>query len=350
MSRFWFQPPRTEVAQRISDLHVTLLWIVLGIMVVVFGLMIYSLLRHRKSVGAIPAQFEGNQRFELIWTIIPIIIVVGMAWPATSAVLFMKDTSHADMLIKITGYQWKWRYEYLTEGVSLYSQLSTPRAQIENAEPKGENYLLEVDNPLVVPVGKKVRILVTANDVIHSWWVPAFGVKQDGIPGFVKESWFRVDSPGIYRGQCAELCGKDHGFMPIVVKAVPQEEYAAWVTKKVATATRTDAASVKEYTFSELKEAGAKIYVERCAGCHQPAGQGLPPTFPALMHGKVATGPIAGAVDIVLNGSKTNPAMAAWKDLLSDTELAQVITYVRNDFGNSTGDLMQPKDVSAARH
>ena len=350
MSRFWFQPPQTEVAQRISDLHILLLWIVAAIVVIVFSLMIYSLWNHRKSVGAVPAQFESNRKFELIWTVIPILIVVGMAWPATSAVLFMKDTSQADMVVKVTGYQWKWRYDYLKERISYYSELSTPRAQIDNREPKGENYLLEVDNPLVVPVGKKVRILVTANDVIHSWWVPAFGVKQDGIPGFIKETWFRVDTPGIYRGQCAELCGKDHGFMPIVVKALPEDEYAAWVAAHVAAAAAPAAVALKDYTVDELKDAGGKVYAAKCAGCHQPNGQGLPPAFPALAHGKVATGPLAGTLDIVMNGSKANPAMAAWKDQLSDTELAQVITYVRNDFGNTTGDAVQPKDVAAARH
>lgn len=350
MSRFWFQPPQTEVAQRISDLHITLLWIVAAIVVTVFSLMIYSLWRHRKSVGAVPAQFTGNRKFELIWTLIPIVIVVGMAWPATSAVLFMKDTSNADMVVKVTGYQWKWHYDYLKEGISYYSELSTPRAQIENLEPKGENYLLEVDNPLVVPIGKKVRILVTANDVIHSWWVPAFGVKQDGIPGFIKESWFRVNTPGTYRGQCAELCGKDHGFMPIVVKAVPQDEYAAWVAEHVAAAASHTGVALKDYTVDQLKDAGGKVYTAKCAGCHQPNGQGLPPTFPALAHGKVAAGPLAGAVDMVMNGSKANPAMPAWKDQLSDTELAQVVTYVRNDFGNSTGDAVQPKDIAAARH
>jgi cytochrome c oxidase subunit 2 len=256
------------------------------------------------------------------------------------------------MVIKITGYQWKWRYEYLAEGVSFFSELATPRAQIDNVETKGENYLLEVDNPLVVPVRKKVRILVTADDVIHSWWVPAFGVKQDGIPGFVRDSWFRVDSPGIYRGQCAELCGKDHGFMPIVVKALPQDEYAAWIAGKVAAAAPAAAPlqPAKDYALEELKTRGATVYSGKCAGCHQPAGQGLPPTFPALAHGKIATGPLAGALDIVMNGSKRNPAMMAWKDQLGDAELAAVVTYVRNDFGNATGDAVQPKDVAAARH
>jgi cytochrome c oxidase subunit 2 len=350
MSRFWFQPPQTEVAHRISDLHVMLIWIVATVVVIVFGLMIYSLWRHRRSVGAVPAQFDGNRKLELLWTIIPILIVAGIAWPATSAVLFMKDASNADLTVKVTGFQWKWRYEYLTEGVAFYSQLSTPREQVEGTQPKGENYLLEVDNPLVVPVGKKVRVLVTANDVIHSWWVPAFGVKQDGIPGFIKETWFRVDTPGIYRGQCAELCGKDHGFMPIVVQALPPDEYAAWVSAHVAAAAAPAPVALKDYTIDELKDAGGKVYATKCAGCHQPNGQGLPPAFPALAHGKVAAGPLAGAVDIVMNGSKANPTMVAWKDQLTDTELASVVTYVRNDFGNSTGDVVQPKDIAAARH
>jgi len=317
--------------------------------VIVFGLIIYSLWRHRRSVGAVPAQFSENKTVEVIWTIIPVLIVFGIAWPATSAVLLQKDYSQADMVVKITGYQWKWRYEYPREGISFYSELSTPRQQIEGTEPKGENYLLEVDNPLVVPVGKKVRLLLTANDVIHSWWVPAFGVKQDAIPGFIKESWFRVDTPGTYRGQCAELCGKDHGFMPVVVNALPEDEYAAWVAAHVAAA-QPKAVALKDYPLDDLKAMGASIYSAKCAGCHQPKGQGLPPTFPALAHGKVATGPLAGAVDIVMNGSKANPAMVAWKDQLSDTEVAAVVTYVRNDFGNSTGDAVQPKDIAAARH
>ncbi len=352
-ARFWFQPPQTEIAHRISDLHILLLWICAAIVAIVFGLMIFAMVRYRKSLGAVPAQFESNKKVEIIWSIIPILIVLGLAWPATSAVIWMKNTSNADILIKITGYQWKWQYEYPTENISFFSELSTPRAQIDNLQSKGENYLLEVDHPMVVPVGKKVRILVTANDVIHSWWVPAFGVKQDAIPGFIRDAWFRVDSPGIYRGQCVELCGKDHGFMPVVVKALPQDEYAAWVagyaTSRAASSTAA-AGDAKNYTIEELKTQGETVYGAKCAACHQPSGSGLPPTFPALAHGKVATGPMAGTIDIVMNGSKKNPAMMAWKTQLNDVELAAVVTYIRNSFGNASGDLAQPKDIAAARH
>jgi cytochrome c oxidase subunit 2 len=265
----------------------------------------------------------------------------------------MKDTSHADITVKATGYQWKWRYDYLGEDIGFYSDLSTPREQIENRARKGENYLLEVDHPLVVPVGKKVRILVTANDVIHSWWVPAFGVKQDGIPGFVRDSWFKVDSPGVYRGQCAELCGKEHGFMPIVVEAVPEEKYNAWVAdqkaKNSAAVVAAASAAGKTYSLDELKTEGEKVYTKNCVACHQASGQGMPPTFPALAHDKIATGPAPGMVDIVMNGSKKNPTMAAWKGQLSDTQIAAVITFVRNSFGNALGDTVQPSDIAAAR-
>src|SRR5260221_304434 len=352
-ARFWFQPPQTEIAHRISDLHILLLWICAAIVAIVFGLMIFAMVRYRKSLGAVPAQFESNKKVEIIWSIIPILIVLGLAWPATSAVIWMKNTSNADILIKITGYQWKWQYEYPTENISFFSELSTPRAQIDNLQSKGENYLLEVDHPMVVPVGKKVRILVTANDVIHSWWVPAFGVKQDAIPGFIRDAWFRVDSPGIYRGQCVELCGKDHGFMPVVVKALPQDEYAAWVaeqqTKNKVVAAAASAAAEKTYTLDELKTEGEKVFGRSCVACHQANGQGVPGAFPALAHGPVTTGPIAGHVDIVMNGSQKNPAMAAWKAQLSDPELAAVITYERNAFGNTMGDMVQPKDIVAAR-
>jgi len=267
-------------------------------------------------------------------------------------VIEMKDTSSPDMTIKVTGYQWKWRYDYLGENVSFYSDLSTAREQIENKAPKGENYLLEVDNPMVVPVGKKVRILVTANDVIHSWWIPAFGVKQDAIPGFVRDSWFKVDTPGIYRGQCAELCGKEHGFMPIVVEAMPEEKYRAWLTeqqtKGKAAVAAASAAAGKTYTLDELKTEGEKVYGRSCAACHQANGQGVPGAFPALAHGAIATGPVAGHIDIVLNGSKKNPAMAASKGQLSDLEIAAVITYERNAFGNALGDVVQPNQIAAA--
>jgi cytochrome c oxidase subunit II len=347
------QPPETIIARQIYDLHTVILLICVVIFVVVFGAMFYALWKHRKSVGHKAEQFHENTTVEIVWTVVPFIILIGMAYPATKTVLAMKDTADSDMTIKATGYQWKWRYDYLNEDVSFYSNLSTPRDQIENKAPKGEHYLLEVDNAMVVPVGKRVRILATANDVIHSWSVPAFGVKQDAIPGFVRDAWFKVDSPGTYRGQCSELCGKDHGFMPIVVEAVPEAKYKEWVAEQKAKKTQSAAASAadanKTYTLNELKAEGEKVYGKTCVACHQPNGQGMPPTFPTLVGGKIATGPIAGHIDIVVNGSKKNPAMVAWKTQLSDLEIAGVVTYERNSFGNKTGDMVQPKDIAAAR-
>ena len=350
-AKFTFQTPQTIVAHQIYDLHAIVLGICILIAVVVFGLMFYAVVRHRRSVGHQAKQFDNNKPAQILWTLIPCLIVVGMAFPATRTVFAMKDTANPDMTIKVTGYQWKWHYDYLGENVSFYSDLSTPRDQIENQAPKGENYLLEVDNPMVVPVGKKVRILVTANDVIHSWWVPAFGVKQDAIPGFVRDSWFKVDTPGVYRGQCVELCGKEHGFMPIVVEALPEEKYRTWLAdrqaKNKAATAAASAAADKTYTLDELKSEGEKVYGRSCVACHQANGQGVPGAFPPLAHGPITTGPIAGHIDIVVNGSKKNPAMAAWKGQLSDMELAAVITYERNAFGNTMGDMVQPKEIAA---
>jgi len=352
-AKFNFQTPQTPVAHQIYDLHLIVLGIGVAIALVVFLFMFYAILRHRRSLGHQASQFSDNKALTIVWTAIPLLIVVGMAFPATRTVIAMKNTSSPDMTVKVTGYQWKWHYDYLGENVAFYSDLSTPRDQIENRAQKGENYLLEVDNPLVVPVGKKVRILVTANDVIHSWWVPAFGVKQDAIPGFVRDSWFEVDPPGIYRGQCAELCGKEHGFMPIVVEALPEEQYKTWLaeqqTKNKVVVAAASAAAEKTYTLDELKTEGEKVYGHSCVACHQANGQGVPGAFPALAHGPITTGAIAGHVDIVMNGSKKNPAMAAWKGQLSDLELAAVITYERNAFGNTMGDMVQPKDIVAAR-
>ena len=351
--RFDFQPPQTEIARQISSLHSMVQLVCAAVVLVVAGVLLYSIVRFRRSRGHAPGALTTYRPLELTWTVIPILIVVGLAIPATSTVYAMKDTSNPDITIKITGYQWKWRYDYLNENVGFYSTLSTPRAQIENREAKGENYLLEVDRPMVVPVGKKVRILVTANDVIHTWAVPAFGVKQDGIPGFVRDSWFRVDQPGTYRGQCSELCGKDHGFMPIVVNAVSLADYTAWVddqhAKVRASLDANAVAAGRVYTLEELKEGGAKVYTQNCAACHQAQGQGMPPAFPALAGGKIAAGPLPGAVNIVVNGSSKNPAMVAWKGSLSDLQIASVITYVRHSFGNELGDTVQPKDIAAAR-
>jgi len=351
--RLNLQQPETIIAHDIYELHTVILIICVIIFIVVFGTMFYALWKHRKSVGHTAQQFHENTTIEIIWTIIPFLILVGMAIPATKTVLAMKDSSGPDMSIKVTGYQWKWRYDYLKEDISFYSNLTTPVEQIENRAPKGEHYLLEVDNPLVVPVGKKIDVLITANDVIHSWWVPAFGVKQDGIPGFVRDAWFKIDEPGTYRGQCAELCGKDHGFMPIVVEAVSEDKYKDWVAQqqgKKAQAQVASAADInKTYTLDELKADGEKVYGKTCIACHMANGQGMPPTFPALAGGKIATGPVAGHIDIVVNGSKKNPAMVAWKNQLSDLEIAAVITYERNSFGNKLGDAVQPKQIAEAR-
>src|SRR5262245_2479549 len=287
------QAPQTIVARQIYDLHTLVLWICVAIALIVFGIMFYSIVRHRRSSGRQPSQFTENRPLEILWTVIPCFIVAGVAYPATRTVVAMKDTTGADLTIKVTGYQWKWRYDYLGENASFYSDLATSREQIENNAQKGENYLVEVDNPVVVPVGKKVRLLLTANDVIHGWFVPALGVKQDAVPGFVRDTWFKVDAPGTYRGQCTELCGKDHGFMPIVVEAVPEEKYQAWLAAQKSTSTpaaATSAAEAKTYSIDELKAEGEKVYAHSCTACHQANGQGVPGAFPAIAHGAIATG------------------------------------------------------------
>ncbi len=343
------QPPQSIIAREIYDLHSLIMWIILGIFIVVFGAMAYAIVKHRKSVGHKAEQFHENTTVEIIWTIIPFFILIGMAYPATKTVIAMKDTSSPDITIKATGYQWKWGYDYLQEGISFYSSLATPRDQIEGSAPKGEHYLLEVDNPVVVPIGKKVRIITTANDVIHSWWVPALGIKQDAIPGFVRDTWFKVDTPGTYRGQCAELCGKDHGFMPIVVEAVTPEKYAAWVKEhkqEVAKAAAAEAPG-KQWTLDELKSRGEKVYATHCVACHQASGMGMPPTFPPLNGSKVATGPKEAHISTVLNG-RPGTAMASFKQL-SDVEIAALITYERNAWNNKTGDMVSPDEVKALR-
>ncbi|HEY5291102.1 MAG TPA: cytochrome c oxidase subunit II [Burkholderiales bacterium] len=346
-----FQPPATRIAGEIYDLHMLMMYVILVIFCIVFGVMFYSIYAHRKSAGHKAAQFHENTTVEIIWTVIPFVILIGMAWPATKTLIAFKDTSNPDITIKATGYQWKWGYDYLKgegEGIAFLSNLATPQDQIQNQKPKGEHYLLEVDNPLVVPVGKKVRVLTTANDVIHSFWVPAFGIKQDAIPGFVRDTWFRADKEGTYRGQCAELCGKDHGFMPIVVEVVSQEKYAQWVAGQKTKAAAVAEDPNKQWSAEELKARGEKVYAANCVACHQASGKGLPPAFPALDGSKIATGDKAAHIDRVLNG-KTGTAMAAFGKQLSDTDIAAVITYERNAWGNKTGDVVQPGEVKAAR-
>jgi cytochrome c oxidase subunit 2 len=342
-----FPPAATKIMEEVHWLHWLMLIICLVIFIAVFGVMFYSILKHRKSLGHKPASFHESTTVEIIWTIVPLLIVIGMALPATKTVVAMKDTTNADITIKTTGYQWKWGYDYLKgegEGISFVSTMSTPREQINNESPKSDTYLMEVDNEMVVPVGKKIRLITTANDVIHSWTIQAFGVKQDAIPGFVRDTWFKADRVGTFRGQCSELCGKEHAFMPIVVKVVTPDEYTAWVaTKKKEMAANADDPS-KTYTLEELKDRGAKVYAANCAVCHQPNGKGGG-AFPALDGSKVVNGPKEGQYQILLNGKN---AMPKWSSL-SDTELAAVMTFTRNSWGNKTGELIQPSDFVTAR-
>ena len=345
------QPAGSKLAADIHELHEYVMILCTAIFVGVFGFMFWSVYAHRKSKGHQAEQFHENTTVEMLWTVIPALILILIAWPATRVVVAQKDTSNPDLTIKVTGYQWKWGYDYIKgegEGISFVSTLSTPREQIENRAPKGEHYLLEVDNELVVPIGKKVRILTTAADVIHSWWVPAFGAKQDAIPGFIRDIWFRPEKTGTFRSQCVELCGKEHGFMPIVVRVVTQDEYSKWVSeKKKALAAIADDPN-KEFNIDELKQRGERVYAANCSACHQPTGKGAPPAFPPLDRSKVVLGPPEAQIKLVLNG-KPGTAMQAFGTQLNDVELAAVITFTRNNWSNKTGQVIQPSDVKALR-
>jgi cytochrome c oxidase subunit 2 len=374
--------PASPMAQDAYDLHWGILWVCVAIFFIVFGAMFWSIFAHRRSKGAKAAQFHENTTVEIIWTIVPLVVLVGMAWPATRTMLEMKDASNADIAIKVTAYQWRWEYEYQPspnqEGFRYLSSLSTPRDQIDERDgpgaKKNENYLLEVDRPMVVPVGKKVRLLITSNDVIHGWYVPQLGVNQYGIPGFVKDAWFTGTKEGTYRGQCSQICGKEHAYMPIVVEVKSEQEYAKWAqaerAKMPRPATPTavpqqapaqtaqagqpaggaapakGGAAPQKMSADELKSTGEKVYAANCAACHQPTGKGLPPTFPGLAGGKITTGPKPAHIGIVLNG-KPGTAMASFARL-SDAEIAAVVTYERTSWGNSAGEV-QPAEVAAAR-
>ena len=349
------QTQQTELGEKIYDLHTIITVICFVIFVGVFGFMFYAVFKHRKSVGHKAAQFHENTAVEIAWTLIPAVILIAMAVPATSTLIAMRDTTEPDLTIKATGYQWKWGYDYLKgegEGISFYSVLSTPPAQIDGRDVAGRNanphYLLETDNHVVVPVGKKVRILTTAADVIHAWYVPALAVKQDAVPGFIRDTWFKAEKPGIYRGQCAELCGKDHGFMPIVVEVMEPAQYTAWVAaqQKKIVAAKVDPG--KAWTLDDLKAQGEKVYAQNCVACHQATGMGVPGAFPALSGSKMVGGPKADQIKLVLNG-KQGTAMNAFKHL-SDVDLAAVITYTRNNWNNKTGDAIAPADIKAARN
>ena len=346
-----FQPPVTSIAHELYDLHTLMLLICLVIFIAVFGVMFYSIFAHRKSKGYKAAHFHESTTVEILWTVVPLVIVVLMALPATRTVIAMKDTSNADLTVKVTGYQWKWGYDYVKgpgEGISFISTLSTPRSEVEGQTPISDTYLQEVDHPLVVPVNKKIRIITTAADVVHSWYVPAFGVKQDAIPGFVRDTWFKVEKVGTYRGFCTELCGKDHAFMPVVVNVLSDDDYAAWVKTNQPAAgavALTGAAHSGPYTQAELMEHGEKVFASNCAACHQVNGQGAGP-FPSLVNSKVVTGPLADNVNLVLHGKGLMPA---WGGTLNDLDIASAITFIRNSWGNHTGDVVQPDVVTGAR-
>jgi cytochrome c oxidase subunit 2 len=343
-------PAVTKIAAAQQDLHVMMLWICGVICVVVFGVMFYSIFAHRKSKGAKSADFHESTTVEIIWTIIPFLIVIGMALPATKVVVAQKDTTNADLTIKATGYQWKWGYDYIKgtgEGIQFVSTLdSSQRALSDEGKPAGDNYLLKVDEPLVVPVGKKVRVITTANDVIHSFMVPAFGIKQDAIPGFVRDTWFKAEKTGDFYGQCAELCGKEHAYMPIHVRVLPEDEYAKWAEAKLkAQAAKADDPA-KVWVQADLIARGEKVYAANCAACHQANGKGGGAIKPLDGSAKVLDADKLVQIQVLLNGQ--NNIMPSWKQL-SDTELAAVITYTKNNWSNKTGQVVQPAEVLAAR-
>lgn len=386
-------PGVTPISREIYGLHMTVIWVCVAIGIVVFGVMIYSLIMHRKSRGVVAATFHEHPALEFFWAIVPFVILIGLAIPATRVLLTMKDTAEASVTVKIVGHQWKWQYQYLDQNISFFSNLATPQDQIQGKVQKGEWYLLEVDKPLVLPVDRKVRFLVTSNDVIHSWWVPALGIKRDAVPGFIYESWAKIDTPGIYRGQCAELCGVFHGFMPIVIKAVSGEEFDQWVAAqnsaaaantsaatetKVTTATSSsnqqqsstaaqqnqptaaqtqnqkqakpkEAGATKMYSRDELMKTGQAVYAKYCVACHKEDGTGMPPVFPALKASSVAVGhPISRHIGIVLWGVRGS-TMQSFAEQMTDEEIAAVVTYERNAWGNKTGDAIQPADVTKER-
>jgi cytochrome c oxidase subunit II len=344
-SEYNMSPGVTAVGRQVYDLHMIILLICVVIGVVVFGVMFYSIIYHRKSRGVTPATFHESTKVEIAWTVVPFIILIGMAIPATKTLLEIYNNDDAELSIVVTGYQWKWKYEYLNEkgeNVSFFSNLRTPQTEIHNTAPKGENYLLEVDEPLVLPVDTKVRFLVTGNDVIHSWWVPTLAVKRDAIPGFINEVWTKPAELGVFRGQCAELCGKGHGFMPIVVNVVSKDDFAKWMATKQADAAEVKKLMAQTFTLDELMERGKAVYTTNCLACHGANGEGG--VGKPIAGSKVATGDVGHHLDTALHGVP-GTAMQAFGSQLNDVDMAAVITYQRNAFGNNMGDKVQPIDV-----
>ena len=339
------KPGVTELGQEVFDLHMGVFWVCVVIGVLVFGIMAYSVVAFRRSANPEASQFQENTRLEIAWTVVPFLILVGMAYPATKTLIEIYDTEEADIDILVTGYQWKWKYEYLNpngDNVSFFSSLSTDKSEIYNEDPKGSNYLIEVDEPLVIPVNKKVRFLVTANDVLHAWWVPALAVKRDAIPGFINEAWTRADETGVFRGQCAELCGRDHGFMPIVVNVVEEPEYQAWLAEKQAEAAEIKQLMAQTFSMDELMQRGETVYKRACIACHGANGEGG--VGKAIAGSPIATGPVKPHIDVLVNGVPGS-AMQAFGGQLNDVEMAAIVTFTRNAFGNNMGDRVQPIDI-----
>ena len=339
----------TPISHQIYDLHMLVFWICVIIGVIVFGAMTWSIIFHRKSRGAVAAHFHESTMVEIFWTVGPLAILIGIAIPATGTLLDLEDAkTNADINLQVTGIQWKWKYNYIDEDVEFISSLAQSSRDVVKDPTGNENYLLEVDQPIVVPINKKIRFLFHSDDVIHAWWVPDLAVKQDVIPGFINDSWALIEEPGTYRGQCAELCGREHGFMPIVVEAVTQSEYEQWITEKKAEAAAVAASAEQEWSMQDLLTKGESVYAGNCAACHGPTGAGIPGVFPAIANSPIATGDAAEHMNVVMNG-KSGTAMAAYKTQLSDVDLAAVITFERNSFGNSTGDMVQPSAIKNAR-
>jgi cytochrome c oxidase subunit 2 len=344
----------TLISESNYRLHMVILWICVVIGIIVFSAMFVSIALHRKSSGHEPAKFNHSTKAEIVWSIIPVLILVIMAVPATRVLVVMEIAPETEMTVKITGFQWRWKYEYIEDEVQFISSLSADsnaaRRLHSGVDPQQvDNYLLNVDKPLVLPVNTKIKFLITADDVIHAWWVPDLGWKRDAVPGYINEAWTEIREPGTYRGQCAELCGKDHGFMPIVLEAVPAKEFEKWIREQKRQAAHQQSEVGRLWTKQELMDHGALVYANQCATCHQENGAGLAPAFPALAGSAVTIGPVKDQIDVVLNG-REGTAMQAWGKMLTETDIAAALTYTRNAFGNDTGDVIQPRTVSQIKN
>ena len=337
----------TAISKEVFGLHMLIFWICVAIGIVVFGVMFYSMFAFTKKKNPNPSTFHENTTVELAWTIVPFLILVLMAVPASNTLTKIYDDTEGDINIQVIGYQWKWEYRYLEDNIGFFSNLTTDLDEIYGRTPKGEHYLEEVDEPVVIPVGKKIRFLITANDVIHSWWMPDFAIKQDAIPGFINTAWTIVDKPGTYRGKCTELCGRSHGFMPVVVKVVPQEEYDLWIASKKEAALRMAELTEKNWTAEELVQRGEGIYQKNCVACHQPNGAGITGIFPALAGSDIVLNNKSRHLEILMEGVQ-GAAMASYAKQLSEVDMAAVITYTRRSWGNAEkgdGEIIVPKDI-----